>query len=368
MDLSVKHTLRPFSHLPGTSTPLPGSTYLIRIYPCLIEVYSIAESSPQFIQSFHLDLKGPVEQFTVWNDLEKSRITVGGKTSDGWIRYHLSAHSSNSGILFICDRVPGLSLTMYSESKPRTIHRNEGFDLFTYENSSLICLKQCQEQLSFGNYKAQDIELIRRRLNIQEIFPLWYRMGQLFSLQTSQYKAEGNLLLLEDCKKSLLENHPEKDNRLWLNLFQAGFTSLFSPQLVDSNHLGLISSSEIQYQQISPLTLLVEGARVIREMFLSQRNNQLFVLPHLLPELHCGTFLNVEISQIGTMSIEWTKKTIRRCVFYSKHNQEIEFIFKSNVQSYRLRDSSKQMNLKCNRASLLTLQENTHYFFDNFMG
>lgn len=106
MHIAINERFRPFCHLPGTSTILPGSSYQVQIFPCLIRIFHLKNKSPSLLTELRLGLKGPIEQFTLFNDLEKGRITVCGHTTDGWIRYHIISSSQDGACRLLIERGP----------------------------------------------------------------------------------------------------------------------------------------------------------------------------------------------------------------------------------------------------------------------
>lgn len=315
-EISIAQRLRPFSHLPGTSLVLPGSDYVIQIFPCLIRVYL----NQVVMAELNLELKGPVHPFTICSDLEKGRISVSGKGADGWIRYHLLASKDGKGIRLLGDRFYLQQLDILPSSSP--------FEPFQVP----FC-----ERLSLGSNKAQDWEMIKRRLDLKEIFPHWHRLGQLVPSHSAE--------------KVKLE---EGD---WLKIFLVGFDSLLVPQSEDQNHQGI---------SFPLFPLLSEGAKLIRQLFVQQENKKISILPSLLPSFHAGRLLNVSLPEVGVISLEWTKKTIRRVILYSENEQEIELKFRSNVRSVRLREDSKDKGIIRPCSSSLIVKKGNYYFFDNF--
>ncbi|MDP1880581.1 MAG: hypothetical protein Q8K60_06550 [Parachlamydiaceae bacterium] len=370
MKISTVQSLRPFSHTPGTSLILPGSFHQLEIFPCLIRVYSLSQTFPELTQEIHLDLKGPIHEFTIWCDLENGKVTVRGKSQQGWFRYHLVSSKVGNHIFLVLDRAPIEGVRVKIRSVWQLLHRGVFVNLIS-ENNVFDGYQppQCLEKLFLGNNKAQDIDLIRRRLDLTEIFPLWHRLGQMIPQLPVRNKNDdhGMFSLLKHCQEIFFEKKPEKGKQEWLNLFQAGFEGIFVPRLEDHSHLGFIEESIASLNENSPLYLLIEGSSLIRQLFLQEEKNQLFILPHLLPELHCGRLLNIDLNGLGRVSLEWSKKTIRCLALHSEKDQEIEIIFRSNVRSYRLRTSNKDPGERLPTKTSLMLKQNCDYFFDNFM-
>lgn len=363
MNLEIAERLKPFSHLPGTSLILPGSAYQVQIFPCLIRIYHLRETLPVLVTELTLDLQGPVQQFTVCNDLEKGRISVGGKSAQGWVRYHLFSSSQQDHIRLFAERTPLTGLVLHQEQIKHTLQNGESYPILGHDKAfDPYQIPSC-DRLSLGNHKAQDWDLIKRRLCLQEIFPHWHRLGQLVPAYPLVDSKEGTLALLEECRDRITQNKPEKTEQSWLNLIQAGFGQLLVPRLEDREFQGIAPS--LFSLKCSPLVLLSEGAQLIRHLFIQFRENHIHFLPHLLPSLSCGRLLDVAWAG-GKIDLEWTKKTIRRVILYSAQEQEVDMHFRSDVQSYRFRQNLHDKGIRKSCQETLFLHKNSHYLFDNF--
>lgn len=357
MRILISERFKPFSHVPGTSTILPGLGYQVEIYPCLIRIYDLKQSRPLLLVERDLDFKGPVEQFTVFNDLEKGRITVSGKTQEGWIRYHLVGSADLFGVRLFVERAPlGTSL-----------HNKETIDLLETSGSFQPYVIPHTSRLFLGCHKAQDWEAMRRRLSLQEIFPHWHRLGQLIPQNISQRSDEGNLSLLETCRQDFINTKPEIGEKNWLKLILGGFNSGLVPQLEDSLYQGFVPSVSQKSLPISPLILLSEGARLINRLFVQDDENTLSILPYLLPCLPSGRLVDLSLKRGGFLSLEWTKKTIRRLMLYSNQEGECTLKFRSGVREFRLRTDliDKGERRVCNAP--IFFEKNRYYLFDNFL-
>ena len=334
MHLTIAERLRPFCHLPGTSTILLGLGYQVEIFPCLFRLYDLNEAYPRRLIEVGIELKGPFQQFTVCNDLEKGRVTISGKAREGWFRYHLISGRQQSQVRLLVDRAPNGGVTFVHGDARDVLKANEGIDLIDNESRFEAYQPSACDRLSFGNHKAQDWELIKRRQSLSEIFPHWHRLGQLIPSFPYPMKEEGTLVLLGTCAR---QEVPEKAEESWLNLFQASFRSMLVPRLEDHDHQGLVEIPLRLNKATSPLVLLREGSRLIRRLFVQQEQGQISFLPFLLPSLHQGCLLDVPLEGEGRMSMEWTKKVIRRLTIFVERDQELLLHFRSNVRSYRLR-------------------------------
>lgn len=369
MRISIAERLKPFSHVPGTSTILPGSGCLVQIFPCLIRIYHLKGSQPVLLTEITVDLKGPVQQFTICNDLEKGRMTISGNTAEGWMRYHLISGMLHANVRLVVDRAPNNGFCIKKEGKSYALKSKEGIDLLDGEIAFEPYQVPSCDRLSLGNHKAQDWELIKRRFSLTEILPLVHRLGQLIPpmdpLEASNLH-EGTLSLLHMCEQSFADERPEKGEETWIHFFLGCFHQFLVPQLEDNDYQGLVIQKPLENALISPLAILSEGSRLIRKLFVQQENNSLFILPYLFPSLHQGRLIDVSIEG-GSLSMEWTKKTIRRMHFYAEQDLEWIFKFRSDVKSYRLRQNLKEKGKRHNCGDPVFFKKNCHYLFDNFL-
>lgn len=367
MRIAIAERLRPFCHLPGASTIIPGSGYQIQVFPCLLRLYLLEGTRTTQLAEITFELKGPVEQFTVCNDLEKGMISVWGKTPQGGFRYHLISSKTSKCVRFLIDRVPSGGLSVIHQGVRHLLQPKEWLNLFEDDADVFEPFQfSAFDRLSLGCHKLQDWELVKRRLCLSEILPFWHRLGQMIP-SVESHDPIGTLALLESCRQAFLEKKPVEAQQMWLNFVRAGFHSLLVPRLEDNDYQGLTDHfSEAVGQKISPLILLSEGSRLIRQLFVQQRGNEIHILPLLLPSLSCGRLIDVRLEGGGTLSLEWTKKTVRRMILFLKEDQEIDFRFRSDVRHFRLRENTKDRGIKCFCRSSLKLKKNYHYLIDNF--
>jgi hypothetical protein len=361
MKISIAERLKPYSHLPGTSTVLPGTYFAVDIFPCLIRIYELNQARPILRFELPIDLRGPVEQFTVFNDLEKGWISVSGKAASGWIRYRLIGSQKGDQIRFLLDKAPlgscAVSGTLLQEKEwTDLLHTEVPFEPFL--------IPAC-DRLSLGSNKAQDWESIKRRMDLAELFPFLHRMGQLLPSFPIPQKSEGTLSLLEACQQCLTDERPERGEKYWRNFIRGAFSGILFPQFEDPLHQGLIPSQPLNSFDASPVILLSEGSRLIRSLFIQQEKGRISILPYLLPQLPQGRLIDIQLEGGGLLSFEWTKKTIRRLVLYSEQQNDLSIHFR-HVKSYRLRCNSLGPGERISVASSLSLNKNSYYSFDNF--
>jgi hypothetical protein len=394
MHITIAERLRPFSHVPGFSILLPGSSLRFQIFPALIRVHDLSYKEPLLITEITIGIKGPVRDFTVLQDLEKGNILVWGHTADGYMRYKIIT-AQNPNFHVVVEKEPD------SQSRPLVWSATQGFHVSPCqtdgetkkaffvsaqqdESLSNIYKPQVSERLSLGNHKAQDWDVIRKHAHMEEIFPLWHRLGNMLSIP-KYVSCGGTSVLLEDCRKVIAQRDTESILPAFINLFRAGFEGGLSPRLHDDQHQGFglplvegcgvdnSSGDDINKEGITPLQLLTEGAALIRSLFVRCEDERICILPALAPELHCGRLLNVKCQQReirGVLDIEWSKKLIRRMVFTAEGEGDVRFCFQNEIKRFRVRqkESERGKIVECSGSdgTVITVHSGKQYLFDRF--
>jgi hypothetical protein len=253
--------------------------------------------------SYPLNLVGPVFDFTVELDLEKGCVHVFGTGAKGYERYTISIEE------------PSLRIVS-RKGKQRT--------LLPSKTLSPALSKSC-ERLSLGSHKTLDWELVKRRRNLTEIFPVWFQLGQM--VPHVEAPKVGTAGLLKEVDKREVVPH-------FLKLFMAGFRGILSPRLNDELHQGILISSESV--DACPLILLAEGAKLIRALFFQEEKEGWALLPNLPPEFHAGRFLNLRSSVGDEIDLEWSKKLLRRVTIRAAQTCTIALRFQKALKSYRV--------------------------------
>lgn len=227
----------------------------------------------------------------------------------------------------------------------------EGFKYSIPSPSSI----RSEERLALGVDKAQDWELIRRRRDIHEILPLWHRLGVL----TPPVAYSEGTSLLDQCVQA---DKLEVADAL-MQTFQAGFSGGLSPRIFDADYHGF-SLPPIDYG--NPLALLTEGKNLIRSLFIRFYQTQITLLPSLPPQLHCGRLINVLCGDFGKIDLEWSKKTIRRLIFYSFKDQTLTVNFPKEIKSFRLRENLQEKGKIISNQQTIQLKSSLIYYLDKF--
>jgi hypothetical protein len=347
MHIKIAERLRIFSHRPGTYCLLPGTALRLQIFPALIRIEDLSNHPPKPVTELKLNIEGPVEDFTVLLDLEKGYVKVWGHGSNGFFRYKIVAtQDSNLWALSVeKGQVSELVSSKFSDSKA-------------------LYIPPLTDRLSLGNHKSQDWDMVIRRQNLEEIFPAWLRLGQLLPKQTSS-SFEGTAHFLELCQKA-----KENKDRLpllqpFLYLFMTGFQNLLSPRLTDEQHQGFDMPSVNPKSSLSPLVLLTEGAKIIRSLFVEETAQGIAILPALPIQFHHGRFIQVKC-QGGRIDLEWTKKSIRRLIFYAEETSSLKFLFSKEIRQFRFRKGDGDRGCFLTSQSAIEVEKEKIYYLDNF--
>lgn len=265
-----------------------------------------------------LDCKGPVLDFTLELDLEKGVVWVYGHTAEGYRRLCIQMTSE------------GLALDKRVISPGSKIERP-------------------LERLSLGMSKFLDWELVRRRHLMAEVFPVWFRLGQMVP-------EVGTATLFQECDKTEV-------SKLYLKIFLAGFEGILTPRFFDSDHQGILSDELFPK---SPLALLREGARSIRSLFFKETPKEWAFLPCLSPEFHAGRFLQLQTQAGDKIDFEWSKKLLQKVIIHPVAAREIFIHLPKPLKSCRLRTSLTQKGIRHSFDKPLDLTRSQTLFLDRF--
>lgn len=328
MNIAIAERLRPFSHAVGTRFLIPGTSWCTRVFPTRLEFSDLEGKGEPFFLLF--DFEGPIKEFTAELDLEQSCLCVFGKTRKGFMRYTL------------CVRGEGVELTM-----KKTPLDKVGIDHSLLSERFFLCRGESKEvcgnvkhtkllkteRLSLGMHKAQDWDLMCRRLDCKEIFPHWFRLSGLSA--ASCYA--GDFHLLEECRKKIEQRDKEQIVEAFEHLFLAAFGGLLVPRLFDADHHGLIPYQTTTPQGSSPMPLLIESGKLIRSLFIQEKEGVVSLLPCLPTQFHCGRLIGVRLScSNAVLSVEWSKKVLKRVVIVSEKEQELQLQFPKGIRSCRV--------------------------------
>lgn len=324
MTISIAARLRPFSHLPGISCLIPGTPYEAEIFPNRIHIYDLSTSSRNLVKEFSFSFQGPIREFTVLQDLERGCITIFGKNLP---QYHL---------------LPNLEIS-------------------TKKHPPLPPL-MTQERLSLGSHKKQEWEELKKRRDFIAIFPLWLRLGMLLPASSECPSMQGMWSLVEACKEATQNNKPEHILPAFERLFLAGFKGILVPRLQDDEYQGLVERVPLLD---TPLTLLKASSVLIRSLFVRSHEDSVALLPALPPEFFAGRIVQWS-TPYGSLSMEWTKKTLRQLKLYSTFTGKATFHFPPQLRDFRVRMQGQDTGKRYSCRDLLEINSGSVYLLDQF--
>src|ERR1700722_5434308 len=74
--ITISQKLTPFSHRPGTSCLIPGTTFEAEIFPALTRIYDLSGLERKLVKEIPLQIQGPLSHFTVMQDLERGSLQI----------------------------------------------------------------------------------------------------------------------------------------------------------------------------------------------------------------------------------------------------------------------------------------------------
>lgn len=346
MQIKVAQRYRPFTHAPGSYVLLPDTSTRLQIFPALIKVDDLSEALPKAVREIPLSIDGPVEDFTVQQDLERRQILVWGNTRSGFMRYQILSHGNND-IQFKWEKVPNSISPESNAAQAAAGAAGQG------------------ERLSLGSHKAQCWEKMNQRNEMTDILPLWLMLGSM-TPSSDNWEWTGTASLLRDCEQAIQQRDIEQIAKKFKSLFLAGFETGLSPTLIDLKHQGFHLPPVGPTQSTSPLLLLTDGAKLIRSLFIQRQENHLHILPALPVEFHCGRYIRIQYDDGISIDLEWSKKTIRRMILHSTRSAELIFHFQKGIKRFRLSEqgSNQSRLLDCN--SPVVIEAGKRLFFDCF--
>ena len=320
----------PFSHVPATSCVVPGSTLVCRVYPARIEVFDYSDAQCSLVQTIELPSLGPLEQFTVTQNLEKGHVQVSGFSPSGYICYQLYATK---------------------EAKKLGVKVLKGPLGIAQEHTPVLLPKR--ERLHLGVFKKQCFPDLQYRAEITEFLPLWFMLSQ------SVGPATGDLFTGPSLCTQVKENF-----NAFKDLFRAGFTSLLTPRLIDTDHQGYLLPITANPNQ-SPLLLLHKMYPVIRKLFIVEEDNTLYILPALSRTLHSG-YLSCTTKKGHELCIEWSKHWPRTIHIKAASDDALALHFLKECRNFRLSTAKRKKIATCQNKESIELHAGREYLLDQF--
>lgn len=332
MRIKIAQRFRPFSHIPGTKCLLPGTCLCFEVFPALVKIWDLSIASLNAFAEIPLPIEAPLDEFTVQQDLEKGSILIWGKSQKKFER-------------FLIGRT----------EKAVEIISGKGEKIVVPFKNPIQTHPITSERLSLGNNKSQDWVQVESRSDLAEIFPLWLRLGQSTPVVEAFHSSPSLLAICSDTEQ------PYRD---FLNLYKAGFEGILIPRSKDHQYQGF--PFDPIPENVNPLTILTEGAGLIRSLFVRQNDKGIDILPQLPQQFHCGRMIGVQLRGIGILDFEWSKKQIRKVILASSAEAPIRFNFGKKISTMRLSQVSQTKGSRISTCSSIDIHPGESYLFDRF--
>ncbi len=343
MKIQIAQKLRPFSHVAGAACLIPGTDWKIEAFPTLLR---LGEGKIEV----KLHITGPVEGFTLQQDLEKNCVVVFGKAKEGY--YHLRLEAHDSGFDLCVERAPAAGIAFEGSARGRLKTK----DRVHFPCEIQFALKNSVERLSLGSHKAQDWEAVQRRSDLAEILPVLFCLGQKIpSVLPQPLRGPGRLLELPTDRAALAPALQA--------FFKAAFKQILIPRLLDDQHQGLAPEESVEG---NPLFFLQEGAKLTRSLFFQQNERRLQWLPSLPIPLHCGRMTGIIAKGVGELDFEWSKKLLSSVILRAQTSGDIVLELQHELKSFRIRCSLQDKGRRQNSSEPLLLEAGKTYFLDRF--
>ena len=358
MKIKLTEKYKPFSHEVGTPLLLPKSSWKLVAYPAKLVLENLVSIGGEETLTIFPQIEGPIQTFTAMQDLEKGWVRIFGLGAKGYFSYRLIS-SAHEIILFV-DRCCKEGIPFIFEGERKVLNRKEEL-IFPASTPGFSSISS--EKMHFGCSKKQDWTLVKRRLDLEEILPIWFEIGKhipkypLLDAGTSTY-LKNSYRLAKEKKRALI-------GASFLELFKVGFEGILSPRLIDTDYQGCTVQDEIP-KEASPLLLLGEGARLIRQLLIDRKEGALAILPCLPKEIHAGRFIDIDCGGGLIADLEWSKKCIRRMTLRPKEDQTLTLSFQKAIESFRLRKGFKGRGTTVEANALMELKKEHFYILDRF--
>lgn len=346
----------------GINIPIPKTQIECKIYPARILFFNIGETTP--CREIGLSIQGPVEKFLLKLNLLVGRIEVSFKDKVGFYSYCIEA--GTGCISLTVDRTPPKGLGYIDYTAPSL--KIPGYSLLKRKESYLIHLHAEERQLStefleLGVHKKLDWQRIEERMDLNQIVPIWMRLGQFFSNKTPRV-FPGTLKYLEELDLLIQDHQRNKIEKALTLLLQVGFEGVLSPRIMDVHHQGILQESEDQSLQ-SALPLLSHGAKLLRSLFIQEQEKEISILPCIPPLFRVGRFYT--LTSLGDeLLYEWTNGKLKILSLHSAATRKVYLILPKEIKHARLRTHNRERGCKFMNGGEILLQKDKNIFLDRF--
>ena len=317
MKIKIAARLAPFSHTPGSGCLIPGTTLELRAFPTKLTI-------PQAGIEHKCQVTGPVQNFTLQQDLEKNCVWIFGKGEEGFFRIKVEA--TDEGFNIGAEHIP-------------------------YEMQ--FVKKTHIERLSLGGHKLQNWDYPQE---LEDSLPVLFLLGQKIPhIEPFALKGTASLLQMPTDRNKIASALDA--------LLKAGFSKILVPRLFDDQYQGLSPEETIDG---NPSILVQEGAKIIRSLFFKQNERRLAFLPTLAPRFHSGRMVSLMADGIGEIDFEWSKGLLKKAIFRVKTAGDVVLELQKEIKTFRVRKNLKEKGKTQCAKEPLVLSAGSTYFLDRF--
>lgn len=364
--IQITEKFRPFSTQPGVSIPFPLLQLVFVIYPSKIKIVD-HRAQQKVLMSLKLRFKTSCEKFAAFYDLLKHQIIVQCHLEEGFVQYTLAYDDKLKHFSMKLDRYfeEHLSFEVKRPGKTTIIRRRmtKKKPLVLFNDLDVEPPKGL-EVLFLGCHKKQDIHRIFARKDIKEYLPIWFLWGQYSPKPSSKAHKEGNRVFLSHLEETLQRKEHHKITPYLNKIFSSSFSPMMIPYLEDFQHWGFYLP-RLTSSRISPWIILSELYILVRQFFIHSKGQDIYILPHLPPELVSGKLVKLREGNL-TLHLEWSKKQIRRMIIFASKNTQVLLHFQNSVKRFRVRNSSRGSGHIHENNTEFEFKKNKRYFFDRF--
>ena len=323
----------PFIKEIGEGFIIPNTVWSIFPNPTKFVFKNLQNASKDFEIIF--DHQFSFESFEVFQDLEKFQIKIFLKNFDKKIYYKFFIFQKFSKICIFLKKAPKEGVS-YSFNNCQKELKVKDFIEIPIEKSELknVDKDKALERISFGISKKQDYLKICQRKNLLEIFPIWFLLANQIPKIDSNYPQ-----IFDEIENKIILGEKEKLYKDFKNVFLAYFSKTMVPKFFDEKLQNIFEEQKF-LKKDSSLIILQKAKELFIKMFFEQEKNDFKILPCLLKEFHSGKFLKISCGNYGKISLEWSKKAIKKIIFYPKKSFQMKLTLQKFIKTFRVFISS----------------------------
>jgi hypothetical protein len=359
MKIEARHSFIYFSENPGSKSFVPLTDWEVEAFPTLLMLKNAKDNR---LFHLHFNFNGPVSQFKMFLNLEKDLILVQGfDPHQQFFRYQIQKKEQSIEIVFKkginLDQIHfDINCPLEVQTEKKTI-KIKIPDLRSMEAVS-------REILLLGMHKKQDIDLMLRRNDPKEILPLWFQLAQL--LPTCVDHSQGLCHLIDRMNHHIHLKEKPLFARDLQYFIPASFTSFLMPRLNDENHTGIEKKEKFEVVHADKIALITKGKKILRSLFLDQKNDAIEILPCLPISFSSGHCMDWVIEDRGLLSFAWSNHHLKKISFAANKDFDLLLHLPHGIKEFRMRKERSDKGIKIHAQEKISVKAGEEYFFDRF--